>query len=193
MAMDSFPRNLQLQQVSCHTLGRMVSNHPENRTSVRQQGGIQKIMDAMARFKPNKGVQQAGCDVLGNLASGPTVTNQTAIHEAGGLESVFAAMQDFLDTPDVQQAACQALYFLGWENEVVRGDIIQCDGIKLIELSLQHHPWHPGVQYWGVNAMAELNQDAAEERKVKSPITKQLLEMSSPIRAASIGEVVIRK
>ena len=180
MIMDSFPQNLQIQQVCCYTLGRMVSNHPGNRTTVRQQGGIHKLLETMTRFKPNSALQQAGCDTLGNLASGPTVANQRAIHEAGGLDLVFQAMQDFPDSPGIQQAACQALYFLGWENEVIQSDIIQCDGLKMIEMSLQHHPWHPGVQYWGANAIMELNEDAAEERKNKSPITKHLLEINSP-------------
>lgn len=83
---------------------RNIAIHPENRTTVAQQGGIPTMTTNMEIYVNDGAIQAYGCDALGRLAQGDQ-ENQLLILANNGLGNALSAMQAHPNHPGVQDRA----------------------------------------------------------------------------------------
>ena len=80
-------------------------------SSHRKREDVPDIMREMKQYKQNAGVQEQGCEALGNLAL--NAENQVKIAEAGGIEAIMRGMEQHRKHAGVQEQGCRALKIMG--------------------------------------------------------------------------------
>jgi hypothetical protein len=95
----------------CGLLGNLSQFHQQMRRHVRRFGGLERLYDAMARFKSVSQVQLRACKTLLYLTQDKDM--RTVVVETGGLPLITAAMDAFPMDVVVQQSACAALAYMG--------------------------------------------------------------------------------
>ena len=88
----------------------MAYSNAANQRRIAEKGGIDATLAAMQQHLDSTGVQQWGCDALGNVAASNDA-NARAIAEKGGIEGVFHAMTQHSHHEQVQRWGC---YVMCW-------------------------------------------------------------------------------
>jgi hypothetical protein len=129
----------------------------ENKTNRRQiaaEGGIERVVKAMAAHEGETGVQKAGCWALAELAY--EVANQLKIVAEGGIERTVKAMAAHERAASVQKAGCSVLTELCFKSKANQDQIAAEGGIERVVTAMSAHERAAGVQKAGCRALTDL-------------------------------------
>lgn len=118
-------------------LANLSENHPSNRTSLVDAGGLGVLLALMRHNASSPSVQSEALIALANLSSNDHTSNQTRIVQAGAIKPILAAMRYHKTNASVQEYACSALWTLACDHAANKSHIVDEGGVALV-LSLIH-------------------------------------------------------
>jgi hypothetical protein len=116
-----------------------------------------EIVGLMEEHAGAVGVQEQGCNLLGNLSYNNA--NRVKIAELGGIEAVRAGMLAHPDAAGVQEAGCSALYNLCENNTANQVKVAELGGIEVVLAGMLAHPDAAVVQNQGCRALCYICYD----------------------------------
>ena len=137
-----------LQRAACEIL-RYLARHHTHRIIIRDSGGIEAILSALARNLNDTDTQEEGCRALNNLAI--SQPNVVVISHLGGVNSIVVAMQRHSNSPGVQDAACGALANIARYGS--QGTVLVAGGVPAILSAMETHSSDSDVQFSGFRAI----------------------------------------
>ena len=159
--MRQHSQNAEVQQQGCNCLYNL-AYVPDNKVKIREEGGIEVILEALRQHSGHAMVQQHGCNALGSLAFS-NADNKVKIGEEGGIEVIVEALRQHSGHAGVQEQGCLALACLA--NE---GNIAAAGGIEAILQAMRQHPTHANVQEYGCWSLGNIGwSDPQLQKQIK--------------------------
>lgn len=107
----------------------------------------------ISMYRSHVGVQEAGCKVLGTIAS---IKYKGAMAVVGGIRTVVKAMTIHKGDVNVQAAGCEALWKIA-DSNYKRMAVVRARGIGMVVSATTACTWNENVQIWGLIAMSRLS------------------------------------
>jgi len=143
-AMDNFPQDEQIQEMSIAALS-YLSDVEQNQDSIRQRGGIGKIVRSMATHHKCLKIHEYSCIAFKQLAT-HGYSMKTAINEARGCEQISISMvENQMSVGFLQKALC-AISALCLEHNDNKVSVINCGAFDSIISAMQIHRDEPKLQ-----------------------------------------------
>jgi hypothetical protein len=146
--MKRYPYEQSIQELGCEALW-VQSWEDDMSRIIGNIGGIDRIIDAMARFPKHYRLVLCACEAMQNLALTPC--NRNPIIENEGASVIVQAMMAHISSVGIQRSCCCALVSLAASGGH-RSHILRVGGDFAIVASLGMHPDDQMVQYYAFQA-----------------------------------------
>ncbi|KAJ1470431.1 hypothetical protein T484DRAFT_3607931 [Baffinella frigidus] len=141
------------------------------REKVKASEKPSEIVGLMKKHVGAEGVQEAGCEALGNICRTSTASQRcelvrVKVARLGGIEAVLAGMGAHVDAAGVQKAGCEALRILCENNKAITVEVAPLGVIEAVLTGMRAHAGAAGVQEAGCRALGRLSRNADNQVKV---------------------------
>jgi hypothetical protein len=185
LAMECFASDGDLQQYGCEALCSLSTDHPQNRDSIQNQGGLAILSKTMKNHRDHLGALEGALPLLTQLTETSIVSR--LFGEVGGVDRVLVAMRNFETSAIVHEHGCLTLCNMAIEEEN-KESIRNLGGIRMIVSAMRLLGSNTFVQKSGCRALDSLATN--DQSKVTIAASGGVSAMLSAMQAhASVGGV----
>lgn len=168
----------------------IVTSCTECKVAASQSRTAEVMLSAMAAQENSAGVQEAGCQLLKELAA-RSEDVQDRILAASGIERVLAAMNAHAAAASLQVAGCGVLRNMSARNQERRSQIAALGGVSTVLRALSTHSEDWQVQWagcWALCCLTMQNSPSQAEAVGNGAIQLVLRSMDLHIGAPKVQE-----
>jgi hypothetical protein len=185
LAMECFGSDGDLQQYGCEALCSLAMEHPQNRDSIHNQGGLSILSKTMKDHRDHLGALEGALPLLTQLTETSIVSR--LFGEVGGVDRVLVAMRNFETSVIIHEHGCLTLCNMAIEEEN-KETIRNLGGIRMIVSAMRLLGSNTFVQKSGCRALDSLATN--DQSKVTIAASGGVSAMLSAMQAhASVGGV----